>query len=73
MTSGHASMRVHGTWKTVPIDTRIERRYSGSAHRDVRYHDTSGWYSNYLDLTTRQLKSATAAYPTVGSDLGSML
>jgi glutathione reductase (NADPH) len=26
-----------------------------------------------LSLTTRQLKSATAAYPTVGSDLGSML
>lgn len=26
-----------------------------------------------LDLTTRQLKSMTAAYPTVGSDLGSML
>ncbi len=82
---------------------------------DVRYNDTSGWYSNYrvgettaaakilidrasdqivgahllgpeygelinflalaikLDLTTPQLKSMTAAYPTVGSDLGSML
>jgi len=82
---------------------------------DVRYNDTSGWYSNYrigetsaaakilvdrsndqivgahllgpeyaelinliglamkLGLTTRQLKSMTAAYPTVGSDLGSML
>ena len=82
---------------------------------DVRYSDTSGWYSNYrtgettaaakllidrssdrvvgahllgpeygelinflalamkLDLTTRQLKSMSAAYPTVGSDLGSML
>ena len=82
---------------------------------DVRYSDTSGWYSNYrigettaaakilidrasdrivgahllgpeygelinflalaikLNLTTRQLKSMTAAYPTVGSDLGSML
>ena len=82
---------------------------------DVRYSDTSGWYSNYrigettaaakilidrasdrvvgahllgpeygelinflalamkLDLTTSQLKSMTAAYPTVGSDLGSML
>jgi len=26
-----------------------------------------------LGLTTRQLKSATATYPTVGSDLGSML
>lgn len=26
-----------------------------------------------LGLTTRQLKSATAAYPTVGSDLGSMI
>jgi len=81
----------------------------------VRYSDTSGWFSNYrvgettaaakvlidpstdqvvgahllgpeygelvntfglamkLGLTTRQLKSATAAYPTVGSDLGSML
>jgi glutathione reductase (NADPH) len=82
---------------------------------DVRYTDTSGWYSNYriaettaatkilvdtandtvvgahmlgpeygelinffslaikLGLTTRQLKSMTTAYPTVGSDLGSML
>ena len=82
---------------------------------DVRFTDTSGWYSNYrvgettaavkilidtttdtivgahmlgpdyaelinlcglamkLGLTTRQLKSMTAAYPTVGSDLGSML
>jgi len=82
---------------------------------DVRYNDTSGWYSNYrigettaatkilvdtsndtivgahllgpeygelinifslaikLGLTTRQLKDMTAAYPTVGSDLGSML
>jgi glutathione reductase (NADPH) len=82
---------------------------------DVRYTDTSGWYSNYrigettaaakilidqstghivgahllgpeyselinffalaikLGLTTRQLKSMTAAYPSVGSDLASML
>ncbi|CAN5538818.1 NAD(P)/FAD-dependent oxidoreductase [soil metagenome] len=82
---------------------------------DVRYRDTSGWYSNYrigettaavkilvdtsddtivgahmfgpeygelinfcalaikLGLTTRQLKSMTAAYPTFTSDLGSML
>ncbi len=82
---------------------------------DVRYRDTSGWYSNYrvgetiaatkvlvdrstdtivgahmlgpeygelinfcalaitLGLTTRQLKSMTASYPSVGSDLGSML
>ena len=82
---------------------------------DVRYTDTSGWYSNYrigqtcaavkilidksndhivgahmfgpdygelinfvalaikLELTTRQLKSMTATYPSVGSDLGSML
>ena len=82
---------------------------------DVRYSDTSKWFSNFrigettaaakilidkehdrivgahllgpeyaelvntlglaikLGLTTRQLKSATAAYPTVGSDLGSML
>jgi glutathione reductase (NADPH) len=82
---------------------------------DVRYSDTSDWYSNYrvgestaavkilvdratdtiigahmlgpeyaevinvlalamkLGLTTRQLKSMTATYPSVGSDLGSML
>jgi glutathione reductase (NADPH) len=82
---------------------------------DVRFTDTSGWYSSYrtgettaatkilvdpttdtivgahmlgpdyaelinlcglaikLGITTRQLKSMTAAYPTVGSDLGSML
>ena len=82
---------------------------------DVRYSDTSGWYSAYrvgettaavkilidrssdrtigahllgpgyaelvntlglamrLGLTARQLRSATGAYPTVGSDLASML
>jgi glutathione reductase (NADPH) len=82
---------------------------------DVRYRDTSGWYSNYrigettaavkmlidtsndtlvgahmlgpeyaelinfvglaikFGLTTRQLKSITTSYPSVGSDLGSML
>jgi len=82
---------------------------------DVRYRDTSSWFSNYrigettaatkilvdrstdtilgahmfgpeygelinfcalaikLELTTRQLKSMTASYPSVGSDLGSML
>ncbi len=82
---------------------------------DVRFTDTSAWYSNYrvgehtaavkilidrahdrivgahllgpeyaelvniiglamkLGLTTRQVKSMTAAYPTVGSDLGSLL
>lgn len=82
---------------------------------DVRYHDTSSWFSNYrigertaatkilvdrdsdtivgahmfgpeygelinfcalaikLGLTTRQLKSMTASYPSVSSDLGSML
>ncbi|MFP5487549.1 MAG: FAD-dependent oxidoreductase, partial [Acidimicrobiia bacterium] len=82
---------------------------------DVRYTDTSDWYSNYrigestapakilidrdtdtivgahmlgpeygelinfaalaikLGLTTRQLKSMTASYPSVSSDLGSML
>jgi glutathione reductase (NADPH) len=81
---------------------------------EVRYSDTSGWYSNYrigettaavkmlidtssdtlvgahmlgpeygelvnfvalaikLGLTTRQLKSMTTTYPSVGSDLGSM-
>ena len=32
---GQASSLVHGTWKTVPIETRIERRYSGSAHCGV--------------------------------------
>jgi len=82
---------------------------------DIRFRDTSGWFSNYrigettaatkilvdratdtivgahmfgpeygeiinfcalaikLGLTTRQLKSMTASYPSVGSDLGSML
>ncbi|MTV27976.1 NAD(P)/FAD-dependent oxidoreductase [Nitriliruptoraceae bacterium ZYF776] len=82
---------------------------------NVRYHDTSSWFSNYrtgeptaatkilvdrdtdtivgahmfgpeygelinfcalainLGLTTRQLKSMTASYPSVTSDLGSML
>ena len=28
-------MRVHGTWNTVPIDTRAARRYSGSWHDGV--------------------------------------
>lgn len=82
---------------------------------DIRFRDTSNWYSNYrigetaaaskilvdpstdtivgahllgpeyaelinilglamkLGLTTRQVRSMTAAYPTAGSDLGSML
>ncbi len=82
---------------------------------DIRWRDTSGWFSNYrigettaatkilvdratdtivgahmfgpkygelinfcalaikLGLTTRQLTSMTASYPSVGSDLGSML
>jgi len=104
---------------TIPELTRVglleqEARDKG-LDVDVRYSDTSGWYSNYrigettaaskilidratdqivgahllgpeygelinivalaikLNLTTRQLKSTTAAYPTVGSDLGSML
>jgi glutathione reductase (NADPH) len=104
---------------TIPELTRVGMLEQEARDRgievDVRYHDTSGWYSNYrtgettaatkilvdrssdrilgahllgpeygelvnflglamqLDLTTRQLKSMTAAYPTVGSDLGSML
>ncbi|CAB4733033.1 unannotated protein [freshwater metagenome] len=104
---------------TIPELTRVgmleqEAREQG-VDVDVRYRDTSDWYSNYrigettaatkilidrstdrilgahllgpeygelinflglamkLDLTTRQLKSMTAAYPTVGSDLGSIL
>ncbi len=104
---------------TIPELARVgmleqEARDSGM-DVDVRYSDTSGWYSNYrigettaaakilvdrcddqiigahmlgpeygelvnfiglamkLNLTSRELKSMTAAYPTVGSDLGSML
>jgi len=104
---------------TIPELTRVglletDARDAG-IDLDVRYTDTSSWYSNYrvgeptaavkilidratdtivgahmygpeygelinictlaikLGLTTRQLKSVTAAYPTVGSDLGSML
>ena len=104
---------------TVPELTRVgvleaDARASG-IDLDVRYSDTSTWYSNYrigettaavkilvdtatdtivgahmfgpeygelinfcalamkLRLTMRQLKSMTAAYPTVTSDLGSML
>ncbi|MGE0140595.1 MAG: NAD(P)/FAD-dependent oxidoreductase [Ilumatobacteraceae bacterium] len=104
---------------TIPELTRVglleaDARDAG-LDLDVRYTDTSGWYSNYrigettaaakilvnrasdtivgahmlgpeygelinicalaikLGLTTRQLKSMSAAYPTVGSDLGSML
>lgn len=104
---------------TVPELVRVglleaEARASG-LDVDVRFTDTSRWFSNYrigetagavkilidratdtiigahmfgaeyaelinfcglamkLRLTTRQLKSMTAAYPTVGSDLGSLL
>lgn len=104
---------------TIPELTRVgllehEARDQG-LNVDVRYSDTSGWYSTYrvaettaavkilvdrssdlivgahllgpgyaelvntlglamkLGLTARQLKSATTAYPTVGSDLASML
>lgn len=104
---------------TIPELVRIgmlehEARDSG-LDVDVRYTDTSGWYSNYRigetagatkilvdksnerivgahlfgaeyaelantismamkhGLTTRQIKSTTAAYPSIGSDLGSML
>ncbi len=104
---------------TIPELTRVglleEEARDRGIDVDVRYRDTSGWYSNYrigettaatkilidrtsdrivgahllgpeygelinflglgmkLDLTTRQLKSMTAAYPSVGSDLGSIL
>jgi glutathione reductase (NADPH) len=104
---------------TIPELNRVgilehEARGSG-LDIDVRYNDTSGWYSNYrvgettasakiiidratdrilgahllgpgyaelintfslaikLGLTSRQLKSMTATYPSIGSDLGSML
>ena len=104
---------------TIPELARVglleEEAHEQGIDLDVRYTDTSNWYSNYrsgettaatkilidrssdtivgahllgpeyaelvntlalamkLGLTTRQLKSITAAYPTVGSDLGSML
>ncbi|WP_141336929.1 dihydrolipoyl dehydrogenase family protein [Ornithinimicrobium kibberense] len=104
---------------TIPELTRVglleDEALARGIDINVRYSDTSSWYSNYrigettaaakilidrstdtivgahllgpeyaelvntlalamkLGLTTRQLKSMTAAYPTVGSDLGSML
>jgi glutathione reductase (NADPH) len=104
---------------TIPELARVglleDEARSNGINVDVRYTDTSGWYSNYrigeptaaakiiidksddtiigahmlgheygelinflglamkLGLTTRQLKSMTTTYPTVGSDLGSML
>jgi glutathione reductase (NADPH) len=104
---------------TIPELARVgmleEEARSNGIDLDVRYTDTSGWYSNYrigeptaaakilidrsddtivgahlfgpvygelinflglamkLGLTTRQLKSMTATYPSVGSDLGAML
>lgn len=104
---------------TIPELNRVgalehEARDSG-LDIDVRFTDTSGWYSNFrvgettasakiiidratdrilgahllgpgyaelinifglaikLGLTSRQLKSMTATYPSIGSDLGSML
>jgi glutathione reductase (NADPH) len=104
---------------TIPEMARVglleDEARSNGINVDVRYTDTSGWYSNYrigaptaaakiiidksndtiigahmlgpeygelinflglamkLGLTTRQLKSMTTTYPSVGSDLGSML
>ena len=104
---------------TIPELARVgmleQEALDGGLDIDVRYNDTSGWYSNHrigeptaaakilvdrttdqvvgahllgpgyaelinilglamkANLTTRQLKSMTAAYPTVGSDLGAML
>lgn len=104
---------------TIPELARVglleEEARAAGLNVNVRYSDTSGWYSNYrigettaavkilidpttdtivgahmfgpeygelinvcslamkLGLTTRQLKSMTAAYPTVTSDLGAML
>ncbi len=104
---------------TIPELTRVglleHEANEAGLDLDVRYQDTSAWYSSYrtgettaavkvlidrstdqivgahllgpeygevintislaikLGLTTRQLKSATAAYPTTGSDLGAML
>ena len=104
---------------TVPELARVglleDDARSNGINVDVRYSDTSGWYSNYrvgeptaaakilidksndtiigahmlgpdygelinflglamkLGLTTRQLKSMTTTYPSVGADLGSML
>ena len=104
---------------TIPELTRVglleTEAHEQGIDVDVRYTDTSSWYSNYrigestaatkilidrsrdtivgahllgpdyahlvnvfgmamkLGLTTRQLKSATAAYPTAESDLGHML
>ena len=104
---------------TIPELARVglleEEARSAGIDVEVRYSDTSRWYSNYrvgegtaaakilvdrsadtivgahmlgpeygelinifalamkLGLTTRQLKSMTATYPSVGSDLGSML
>jgi glutathione reductase (NADPH) len=100
---------------TIPELVRVglleQEAHEQGLHVDVRYSDTSTWYSSYrmgetaaavkilvdrtndrivgahllgpdyaelvnviglaikLNLTTRQLKSATTAYPTVGSDL----
>lgn len=104
---------------TIPELTRVgmleSEAQAAGIDLDVRYTDTSGWYSNYrigetagatkilvdrasdhivgahmfgaeyaelvnivglaikLGLTTRQVKSMIATYPSVGSDLGSML
>ena len=104
---------------TIPELARVglleEDAKASGVDLDVRYTDTSRWYSNYrigettaavkilvntaddtiigahmlgpeygelinfcalamkLRVTTKQMKSMTAAYPTVTSDLGSML
>jgi len=123
MTRGHQrAPDYHGvptTVFTIPELARVGLLEHEARERgldiEVRFTDTSRWYSNHrigettaavkilvdtttdmivgahmlgpeyaelintcglamkLGLTTRQLKSATAAYPTIGSDLGSML
>ena len=42
--AGHGSIRVHGTWKTVPIDTRTDAAVErvGAARRDQHGVDPEG-------------------------------
>jgi len=59
-----------GTRETIETDLVVHGAGRVAGLADVRL-DVAGAIK--LGLITRQLKSATAAYPTVGSDLGSML
>ena len=74
MPPGQGSMRVHGTWKTVPIETRIALRYNGSAHRGVTrtasMPSAAAERKTAPTLVWSTMSSRTSDPPGVGDEVG---